>query len=149
MDQPIRRQIRKIRPDDAERFARDKPRLSEQSRSLRSRQCACRSRRRNLRAPKNLVRHPVSYSNEATLEQQDSFDRRAGVTIEERVQKSSIKLVGRNVRSARAPPGGLGLAMMKSHSSKKARIGENQSLLPLLQDEVIVFLWLESGWLRP
>jgi len=85
MDQPIWRQIREIRPDDAERFARDKPRLSEQSRPLRSGQCAGRNRRRNLRAPKNFVCHPVSDSKEAALEQQDSLDRRTCVTIEERV----------------------------------------------------------------
>jgi hypothetical protein len=85
MDQPIRRQIRESGPDDAERFARDKPRLSEQSRPLRSRQCAGRSSWRNLRAPKNFVRHPVSDSNETALEQQNSLDRRARVTIQERV----------------------------------------------------------------
>ena len=39
--------------------------------------------------------------------------------------------------------------MMKSHSSKETRIAENKSLLRLLQDEVIVFLRAESGWLRP
>jgi len=39
--------------------------------------------------------------------------------------------------------------MMKSHSPKEPRIAENQGLPPLLQDEVIVFLRLESGPLRP
>lgn len=39
--------------------------------------------------------------------------------------------------------------MMKTHSSKETRIAENKSLLRLLQDEVIVFLRAESGWLRP
>ncbi len=39
--------------------------------------------------------------------------------------------------------------MMKSHSAKETGIAENKSLLQLLQDEVIVFLWAESGWLRP
>ena len=38
---------------------------------------------------------------------------------------------------------------MISHTSKEPRIGKNQRLLPLLQDEVIVFLRLESGPLRP
>jgi hypothetical protein len=38
---------------------------------------------------------------------------------------------------------------MKSHSPKEPRIGENQRLPPLLQDEVVVFLRLESGRLRP
>ena len=149
MDQPTRRQIREIGPDDPERFARDKPRLSEQSRPLRSGQCAGRRRRRNLRAPKNFVRHPVSDSNEAALEQQNSFDRRACVPVEERVQKTAIELVGRNVRSTRAPPRWLGLAMMKSHAPKKPRVGENQGLQPLLQDKVIVFLRAKPGPLRP
>ncbi len=39
--------------------------------------------------------------------------------------------------------------MMKSHSPKETRIAENKRLPPLLQDEVIVFLRAESGWLRP
>ena len=149
MDQPVRRQIGEIGPDDAERFARDKPRFSEQSRPLRSGQCASRSRGRNLRAPKNFVRHPVPDSNEAALEQQNSFDRRTSVMIEERVQKIAIELIGRNIRSTCPPPGRLGHALMKSHPPKEPRIGENQRLLPLLQDEVIVFLRLESGRLRP
>ena len=38
---------------------------------------------------------------------------------------------------------------MKSHSSKETGIAENKSLLRLLQDEVIVFLRAESGWLGP
>lgn len=38
---------------------------------------------------------------------------------------------------------------MKSHSPKEPRIAENQRLPPLLQDEMIMFLWLESGRLRP
>ena len=39
--------------------------------------------------------------------------------------------------------------MMKSHSAKETRIAENKSLLRLLQDEMIVFLWTEFGWLGP
>ena len=39
--------------------------------------------------------------------------------------------------------------MMKSHSSKESGIAENKSLLRLLQDEVIVLLGTEPGWLRP
>ena len=39
--------------------------------------------------------------------------------------------------------------MMKSHSSKEARIAQNKSLLRLVQDEVIVLSRAESGWLRP
>jgi hypothetical protein len=82
------------------------------------------------------------------LQQQDSFDWRPRVTIEERVQKPAIELVGGDVGSSRSPPFRLGSALMKSHSSKETRIAENKSLLRLLQDEVIVFLRAESGWLR-
>lgn len=39
--------------------------------------------------------------------------------------------------------------MMKPHSSEEAGIAENKSLLPLLQDKVIVSLRAESGWLAP
>ena len=39
--------------------------------------------------------------------------------------------------------------MMKSHSSKETGILENKSLLRLLQDEMIVFPRVESGWLGP
>jgi hypothetical protein len=39
--------------------------------------------------------------------------------------------------------------MMKSHSSKEPRIAENQRLLPLLQDEVIMFLRAKSSRFRP
>jgi hypothetical protein len=39
--------------------------------------------------------------------------------------------------------------MMKSHSSKETGIAKNKSLLRLLQDEVIVVLRAESGWLDP
>jgi len=81
VDQPIRRRIGEIGTDDPEGFARDKPCLPEQSGPLRPRQCARRSRRRDLCAPKNFVRHPVSNSNESTLQQQDSLDGRARMTI--------------------------------------------------------------------
>jgi hypothetical protein len=39
--------------------------------------------------------------------------------------------------------------MMKSHSSKETGVAQNKSLPRLLQDEVIVFSWAESGWLGP
>jgi hypothetical protein len=39
--------------------------------------------------------------------------------------------------------------MMKSHSSKETRVPENKSLPRLLQDEMIVFLRVETGWFRP
>ena len=149
MDQPISRRVGEIGADDPQRFARDKPGLSEQSRTLRCGQRARRSRGHDFRAPKNFVRHPVSDSSEPILEQQNGLDRRPRVPIEERVQKLAIKLVGRDVGSSRPPPGRLGPAVMKSHSSKKTRIAEDEGLLRLLQDEVIVFLRAKSGRLRP
>ena len=39
--------------------------------------------------------------------------------------------------------------MMKSHSSKETGILENKSLLRLVQDEMIMFPRVESGWLGP
>jgi hypothetical protein len=116
---------------------------------LRSRQCIRRSGGRDLRAPKNLVRHPVPDSNETALQEQDSLDRRPRMTIEERVHKRAIELVRRDVGPARAPPGRLGPALMKSHSSEQTRIAQNKGLPRLLQDKVIVFLWPEPCWLRP
>ena len=38
---------------------------------------------------------------------------------------------------------------MKSHSSKETRVAQNKNLLPLFQDEMIVFLRAEPGWLGP
>ncbi len=149
VDQPIGGRIGKIGTDDAERFARDKPRLLEQSRPPHRRQRAGQNGRRNLCAPKNLVGHPVPNPGKSILHQHDGLDRRARVTIEERVQKLLIEFVGGDIGSSRAPPIRLGLAMMKAHSPKETRIAENKGLPPLLQDEVIVFFRTESGGLRP
>lgn len=148
VDQPIWRRIREIETDDPQGFARDKTCLSEQSRPLRARQCARRSRRRYFRAPKDLVRHPVPDSNKSSLQKQDGLDRRPCVTIEERVHKRAIEFVGRDVGPSGTPPGRLGPAMMKSHSPKQTRIAQNKGLPRLLQDEVVVFLRAEPGWLR-
>jgi hypothetical protein len=38
---------------------------------------------------------------------------------------------------------------MKSHSSKEARVAENESLPRLLQDKMVVFLRMESSGFRP
>lgn len=147
MDEPIGWGFGEIGTDDAERFARDKARLSEQPCALGSRQNACRSRRRDLRAPKDFVRHPVPDSSETALQQQDRLDRRPGVAIEERIHEPAIELLGRDVGSSCAPPIRLGFALMKPHSPKETRIAQDQRLLPLLQDEMIVFLWAEPRWL--
>jgi hypothetical protein len=149
MDQPIRRRIGKIGTDDPQGFSCDKPGLPEQSRSLRRRQCTRWNGGRNLSAPKNLVRHPVPDSNKPTLQQQDRLDRRPRVTSEERVHKRAIKFVGGDVGSSRSPPGRLGPALMKSHSSKQPRIAQSKGLPSLLQDKVIVFLLAKPGWFRP
>ena len=71
------------------------------------------------------------------------------MTIEERVEKLAIELIGTDIGSSRSPPIRLGPALMKSHSSKEPGIAQNKSLPRLLQDEVIVFFRAESGWLGP
>ena len=148
MDQPISWWLGEIRTDDPQGFARDKPCLSEQACAGCSRQNSCRCGGRDPRTPKNLVRHPVPYSNETALQKQDSLDRRPRMTIEERVHKRAIELVRGDVGPSLAPPGRLGPALMKSHSSEQPRIAQNKGLPRLLQDKVIVFLWTEPCWFR-
>jgi hypothetical protein len=68
MNQPITGRIAEIRPDDTQRFTRNKTGLVEQTRALGGGERAGRGQRRNLRAPENLIRHPVSDSGESALQ---------------------------------------------------------------------------------
>jgi len=70
------------------------------------------------------------------------------MAIEERVHERAIEFVGGDIGPSGSPPGRLGSAMMKSHSSKQTRIAQNEGLSRLLQDKMIVFLRAKTGRLR-
>lgn len=144
MDQPIRRRIGKSGPNDAERFAGDKERLSQQPRALRRGQGAGQKRRRDPGAPQDFIRHPISDARESFLHENNSLDRRPPVTIEERIHERSIECAGRNLGASGSPPFRFSLAVMKTHASKKTRVPENKGLPRLSQDEVIMFLRTKS-----
>ena len=71
------------------------------------------------------------------------------MSIETRVQKIAIELLGADLGPAGSPPGRLGFPMVKSHATKEARVAENKRAAGLLQNEVIVFLWPKPRGLGP
>lgn len=148
VDEPISRRIGKRGPNDTERFACDKARLSQQPRASRRGQGAGRNQRRDPGSPQDFIRHPIADARESILHENNSLDRRPCVTIEERIYKRSIEFVGRNSRSSRSPPFRFARAIVKTHSPKETRIPENEGQPFLLQDEMVMFLRTEAGWLR-
>ena len=65
------------------------------------------------------------------------------MSIQEFVEKISVEFLGIDFRSSLSPPARLRLAVMKSDVTELTRIGENQSSVLLIQNEVIMFAGLE------
>jgi len=149
MDQPIARRVGEVGPDDAERFAGDELRLAEQTSALCGGERAGWRQRRDLRAPKNFVGHPVADTGETALQKQDGFDRRPGVAAQKCVEEFSIEIAGRDVWRSGAPPGRRRFSVMKPNPAEEAGIPENEGAFHLVENEVIVVFRAKSRRLNP
>src|ERR1700730_12369975 len=97
----------------------------------------------NFRAPEDFVRHPVADSGKAVLHEQDGFDRRLPMSIQELTDEPLIKLGRIDFGNVALPPIGFVFAVMETHTTELALVGEDEHAVPLIQDEMIVFTGTE------
>lgn len=126
--------------DNAHRFSRHETGRAVKSRSLRGGQVSRKHRRSDLRAPQNLVRHPIPDTVKTALIQEHRFDRGASVPIEELGDKLRRKLGRRDFRRRVPPPLRFAGAMMKAHAPKQPRVTKHERAMALSQHDVVVFL---------
>src|SRR6266700_3958594 len=92
MDEPVPRRIGVIATQSLERSFRDELGLAQQRGALTLAQFSGGPRWMNLCPPQNLVRHPIADSGKTVLHEQNRFDRRFTMSIQELVEKRPIEL---------------------------------------------------------
>ncbi len=81
------------------------------------------------------------------MQEEDRFDRRATVTIEEAVEECAGKGARADLREIGRPPFGMQFAVMKADATEKARVAENEGAFALTQHEVVVLPSVKIRWL--
>src|SRR4029077_18406672 len=77
------------------------------------------------------------------LHEQRGFDGRFPMSIQELVEEFLIEFARIDFRRTISPPTRFAVAVMKTNLTKLARIGEDESAVSLIQNEMIVFAGLE------
>ena len=139
VQEPVLRRIGIVPADGEEGGSRDEPRATPERAQLRLGQLATLAARRDSRAPKNLIRHPVSNTRKSALKKKDRLDRRTAVSPNEFLHPRFGELTRMNFRPAGFPPARRVRAMMEADSAELPRIAENKRPLSLPEDNVIMF----------
>ena len=92
MNEPAARWIRVIHAESFECAFRDELGFAQQRGALQLAQFSGWPGRTNLRSPQDFIGHPVPDSGEAVLHEQDGFDRRFTMSIQELIDKFAIEL---------------------------------------------------------
>ena len=148
VNEPGARGVGEVGRDDPQRLARDEAGLAQEEGALGLPKIGGHSSRCDFGAPQNFVGHPITDAGEAALQEEDSFDRRATVTIEEAAEEGAGKGARADLWEIRRPPFGMQFAVMKADSTKKARVAENECAFALTQNEVVVLPGVKIRWLN-